>query len=159
MNLVFSRLVMRIFGRRNVETMRCDWCGKEFPADARACVEGGIDLNMMLGAGDAEELVGVRGDTGEWKGLGLDPDDIPEEHAARIMGELGLDRAQFETLIRTGTVAGLGSIVCLDCQDGVERPEFRNPVRRALSHELAPAVIGVTFVLLVAALAAAILID
>ena len=88
--------------------MKCDWCGKEFPADARACVEAGID-----GYHEAEE-----GE--EWKGeqpIALSPEQFSPDQRERMKIEMGLDDAQLDELLRTGNIEGLGAIVCLECQD------------------------------------------
>lgn len=88
------------------EMMKCDWCGKEFPADARACVEIGIDAIEQPMEGE------------DWKGpevvvLGSLPADVRE----RTKADLGIGDADLDRLLTTGSVEGLGGIVCLECQD------------------------------------------
>lgn len=85
-------------------TMKCDWCGKEFPADARACVDVGFDAEW--------------GDTEAWK------DEPPPGHIVvgdgereRLKSEMGLDDKQLDELLLTGTIKGLGAIICIECQD------------------------------------------
>lgn len=91
-----------------VETMKCDWCGKEFPADARACVEAAIDAYHPPQDGE------------EWKGE--EPTNIPPGHFAAAEREhmkstMGLDDDQLDQLLATGKVTGLGAIICIQCQD------------------------------------------
>jgi hypothetical protein len=91
-----------------VEMMKCDWCGKEFPADPRACVEAGIDANHEPEAGE------------EWKGpepINLDPAQFSPAQRQEIKNKMGISDTQLDELLSTGTVAGLGAIVCLECQD------------------------------------------
>lgn len=96
-----------------VEMMKCDWCGKEFPADARACVEAGYDFV------EVEEDI----DTGEeWK-TG-EPAPIPPNYMAyinanrdRLKQDLNLTDAELDTLVSTGEIDGLGAIICLECQE------------------------------------------
>lgn len=93
------------------EMMICDWCGKEFPADPRACVESGIDAVEELEEGD------------EWKGETLrtvDPDEVSEEEKTELRVAMGLSDTELKELLEKGTVAGLGAIVCLECQDEAE---------------------------------------
>jgi hypothetical protein len=90
--------------------MKCDWCGKEFPADARACVEAGFDA-----VHDPEDMKGE-----EWKGKhtpSLAPDHFTPAQREQMKEQMGLDEAQLDELLRTGKVHGLGAIVCLECQD------------------------------------------
>lgn len=97
------------------EMMTCDFCGKIFPADARACVESGWDA--------------VHDDEGEeWKGEcdqpALTPETISAEQREQMKAAMELDDAQLDELLRTGKVEGLGAIVCLECQDaGLEAAE------------------------------------
>ena len=89
--------------------MKCDWCAKEFPADARACVEAGIDAYHPPEDGE------------EWKGeepLTLKPDEFSPEQRESMKAQMGLDDAQLDDLLRTGSVEGLGAIVCMECQEG-----------------------------------------
>lgn len=95
--------------------MKCDWCNREFPADARACVEGGISSLHEIPEGD------------EWKGESYQ-DHAPElstQDRESVKAEFGLDDAQLEELLTTGSVSGIGVIVCLECQDSAltELPE------------------------------------
>lgn len=95
------------------ELMKCDWCGKEFPADARACVEAGFDA-----VHDPEDLEGE-----EWKGEhapSLEPGNFTPAQREQMKEQMGLDEAQLDELLRTGKVQGLGAIVCLECQDDCE---------------------------------------
>ena len=84
-------------------TMTCDWCGKEFPANADACVEAGVDV--------------AEGE--QWRVEGLTPEQI-----AHVKVENGLDDKELAELLETGSVRGLGAIICLECQDaGLDAPE------------------------------------
>lgn len=89
--------------------MTCDWCGKVFPADARACVETGFDAVYQPEPGE------------EWKEpeTATLPDGLAltHEHRERLKNEMGLDDAQLDELLTTGSVTGLGGIICLECQD------------------------------------------
>lgn len=96
------------------DTMKCDWCGKEFPADARACVEGNIDAYHPPETGE------------EWKGE--EPISIPPGHFGHsdresMKVQMGLDDRQLDQLLSTGQVTGLGMIICLQCQDEGEEVE------------------------------------
>lgn len=91
--------------------MICDCCGKEFPADARACLESGVESSFVPDQGEE-----WRGDTAPT----LTPDQLTSEQSEQIKAEMGLDDAQLEELLRTGRVEGLGSIVCLECQESAE---------------------------------------
>lgn len=87
--------------------MTCDWCGKEFPADARACVEGGWHAQWEREEGE------------EWKNPEpptLTPENITPEMRETMKREMGLTDKELDTLLTTGHVEGLGAIVCLDCQ-------------------------------------------
>jgi hypothetical protein len=99
----------------NEETpmMTCDWCGKEFPADARACVEAGISGGPEVDEGE------------EWKegAMPLSSEDLSPLQRVWMKTELGLDDAQLDTLLRTGKLEGLGAIVCVQCQDDGEEVE------------------------------------
>jgi hypothetical protein len=91
----------------------CDWCGKEFPADARACVEAGFDAAHL-----PEDMKGE-----EWKGehaVSVDPESIPPEKREEMKKAMGLNDEQLEELLTTGEVGGLGAIVCIECQDSGE---------------------------------------
>lgn len=100
-----------------IEMMKCDWCGKEFPADARACVEAGFDAAWIEDDGEA------------WKGEDREP--LPPGHIEagdgdreRLKAEMGLNDAELDELLATGKIEGLGAIVCLECQDaGLESAE------------------------------------
>lgn len=98
-----------------VEMMKCEWCGKEFPADPRACVDAGIDAYHPPEDGE------------EWKGE--EPTELPPGHFAaadreHMKKEMGLDDAQLDQLLATGKIDGLGAIICLECQDaGLEAAE------------------------------------
>jgi len=81
-------------------TMTCDWCGREFPADARACVEVGFNA------------CGVDG-----YALSIDPGSVSQEDKDEIKGYLQLDDAQVDQLLSTGSVDGLGGIICAECQE------------------------------------------
>ena len=102
---------------KQIETMKCDWCGKEFPADARACVEAGFDAAYVEDDGEA------------WKGEDREP--LPPGHIEagdgdrkRLKAEMGLNDAELDELLSTGKIEGLGAIVCLECQDaGLEAAE------------------------------------
>jgi hypothetical protein len=90
------------------ETMKCDWCNKEFPADARACVESWISAYHPPQDGE------------EWKGeesTNVTPEEIPKEDWERMKQEMELNDDQLKELLTTGTVSGLGAIVCVECQD------------------------------------------
>jgi hypothetical protein len=98
-----------------IEMMKCDWCGKEFPADARACVEAGIDAYHPPEDGE------------EWKGeeaVALAPDQFSQEQREHMKAEMQITDEQLEELLTTGKIEGLGAIVCLECQDaGLEAAE------------------------------------
>jgi hypothetical protein len=86
-----------------VDLMTCEWCGKDFPADARACVEGGIDAYHPPEDGE------------EWKGyepVTLKPEDFSLRELEGIKDQLGINDTQLEELLRTGKVEELGGIVC-----------------------------------------------
>lgn len=85
-----------------IPMMKCDWCGKEFPADARACQESGLEAEF-----DTSE---------DWKNDEEGWTPTPEEWE-KMKADLGLDDDQLHTLLSTGKLDGLGSIVCLQCQD------------------------------------------
>ncbi len=87
--------------------MKCDWCGKEFPDDARACVEAGIGIDNEPEPGE------------EWKATPVIPQISPEQRE-QLKKEMELDDAQFDELLANGKIEGLGAIVCLECQDGAE---------------------------------------
>lgn len=90
------------------EMMVCDWCGKEFPADARACVEGGIEAVYEPEEGE------------EWRGeqpIALDPVEFTPEQLAGIKKAMEINDQELNQLIRTGKIDGMGAIVCLECQD------------------------------------------
>ena len=88
-------------------TMTCDICGQEFPADSRACVDSGIIVEQIPDAGE------------EWKGefIPIDPATFCPEERKKIMAAMELDDAEFDELLLTGKIAGLGAIICLECQD------------------------------------------
>ena len=90
-------------------TMTCDWCGKVFPADARACVEAGLHTETLPEEGE------------EWKGpsepLTMDPAMIPPAQREEMKARMGLTDAELDQLLTTGSVEGLGGIVCVQCQD------------------------------------------
>lgn len=92
-----------------IPIMKCDWCGKEFPADARACVETGFDAVYQPEPGE------------EWKEpetAMLPPGhQLTPEQRDRLKAEMGLDDTQLDQLLTTGSIAGLGGIVCVECQD------------------------------------------
>lgn len=96
-----------------IEIMKCDWCGKEFQADARACVEAGIDCVEP----DEEAEAGEEWKNADAPAVPLDHTEIDQSERERIKAELGISDAEFDKLITTGTVDGLGAIVCLDCQE------------------------------------------
>ena len=91
-----------------IEMMKCDWCGKSFPADPRACVESGIEAYHPPEDGE------------EWKGN--DPTQLPPGHfekayRERMKSEMEITDEQLDELLATGSVSGLGSIICVECQD------------------------------------------
>ena len=100
-----------------IEMMKCDWCGKEFPADARACVEAGFDAAYVEDDGES------------WKGDDREP--LPAGHIEvgdgdreRLKSEMQITDAELDQLLATGKLEGLGAIVCLECQDaGLETTE------------------------------------
>lgn len=100
-----------------IEMMKCDWCGKEFPADARCCMEGGIHAYHTPQDGE------------EWKGE--EPIELPPGHfeatdMEAIKKEYGLNEEQLNQLLTTGSVEGLGTIVCMECQQaGMEYAESK----------------------------------
>lgn len=98
----------------DIELMTCDWCGKQFPADARACLESGISAFHPAEEGD------------EWKGdepIELDPSEFSPEQREEIKSGLQINDAQLDELLRTGSIEKMGAIVCLECQEkGSETP-------------------------------------
>lgn len=91
-----------------IEMMKCDWCGKEFPADARACVETGFDAVWQPDEGE------------EWKGeqpVALPPGHFAHGTREKMKEQMGLDDKQLDQLLTTGKIHDLGGIVCLECQD------------------------------------------
>lgn len=93
-----------------IAMMKCDWCGKEFSADARACVEAGIEA-----VHDPEEDAGE-----EWRSADHAPalqGHLSASDRERMKSEMGLDDRELDELLRTGKIEGLGAIVCLECQD------------------------------------------
>lgn len=90
--------------------MTCDWCGKDFPADPRACLEAGFE------AGFEAELPDDEGE--EWKREPIEyPIQVTPGERSEMKLHMGLDDAQLDELLATGKVEGLGSIVCVECQD------------------------------------------
>lgn len=93
-----------------IEMMKCDWCGKEFPADARACIEAGI------------EAAWVEDDKEPWKGDDPEPGipshvEVGEQDRESMKAAMGLSDTELDELLTTGKIGGLGAIVCLACQD------------------------------------------
>jgi len=88
-------------------TMMCDICGREFPADSHACVDSGIVVEQTPDDGE------------EWKGefIPIDPATFCPDERKRIMASMELDDAEFDELLLTGKIGGLGAIICLECQD------------------------------------------
>lgn len=101
----------------DISIMTCDWCGKEFPADARACVEGGIEGFPL-----PEIVEGEEWKEREW--TPVDPASLTKQQLEQIKTEMGLDDAQLEELLHTGSVKGIGGIICLECQDNAETTEL-----------------------------------
>lgn len=91
------------------EMVKCDWCGKMVEAVPAVFCETGFDAVYQPEEGE------------EWK----EPEiaTLPEghsltpEHRERLKAEMQLDDAQLDQLLTTGTVDGLGGVVCLQCQD------------------------------------------
>lgn len=96
-----------------IEMMKCDWCGKEFPADARACVETGFDAVYQPEEGE------------EWKEPETatlpDGHTLTPEHRERLKAEMELNDEQLDQLLTTWSINGLGGIICVDCQDRAAR--------------------------------------
>jgi hypothetical protein len=89
-------------------TMTCDWCGKDFPADARACVEAGV--HAYYGPEEGEE----------WKGnepSAAHPDMLSQDQRDFLKAQHGLNDDELHELLTTGNVSGLGAIICVECQD------------------------------------------
>ena len=82
--------------------MTCDWCKKEFPEDARACVESGFDAVWETEDGKPWEEE--------------EPPPLTAEAREHLKADMGLNDAELDRLLTTGTVDGLGAIVCLECQ-------------------------------------------
>ncbi len=75
--------------RMTIERMKCDWCGNEFPTDARACVEAGIEVCA-----------------------------VPENSLNNAEAvDVEVSESESEELEATGECAGMGAIVCLRCQE------------------------------------------
>lgn len=88
--------------------MECEWCGKVFPADAMACAEAGLDACHPPLDGE------------EWKGdepVSLPPGHFSSSDRETMKQQMGLDDAQLDQLLETGSVEGFGAIVCVECQD------------------------------------------
>lgn len=104
--------------RDNTVLMTCDWCGKDFPATPDACVESGICCHI-----EGEELC-----ENDFLNLlvssHIDPRDISDEDRENMKEELELDDDQLDTLLSTGRIDGLASIVCPQCQDESIVEEF-----------------------------------
>lgn len=98
----------------DIVMMTCDWCGKEFPADARACVESGFSAYHPPEDGE------------EWKGeeaVALQPGEFALQDREAMKREMCLTDEQLDELLSTGTVDSGGAIVCLECQDsGIQLP-------------------------------------
>lgn len=90
-----------------IETMTCDWCGKEFPSDARACVVTELDLVFVTESGN---LVPAQ-------------IDMDEDALKLLREEMDIDDEDFRLLMETGRVEGVGSIICLECQDETDVEE------------------------------------
>lgn len=90
-------------------TMTCDICGKEFPADTRACLDTGIIVEQVPDDGE------------DWKGefIPIDPATFCPEERARIMAEMEIEDGEFDELLLTGKIGGLGAIICLECQEDI----------------------------------------
>lgn len=89
----------------------CDFCGKNFPADARACVESGIGFFPVLEEGE------------EWKEtqpVALSRDLFNPALLEQIKHDLQINDTQLNQLFETGSLEGLGSIICIECQDKME---------------------------------------
>jgi len=94
-----------------IEMMKCDWCSKDFPADPRACVESGIALFQEPEDGD------------EWKGeqpITLHPSQMTDDQKNSLKAETGMSDVELDRLLTTGNIDGLGSIICLQCQEQEE---------------------------------------
>ncbi len=78
----------------------CDWCGKEFPADARTMVESGISAQHL---------------EPDWEELPSYEEATPELIFA-LTKELEITEAQAKTLLETGHVGTGASCVCIECQ-------------------------------------------
>ncbi len=89
------------------ELMRCDWCGSDFPADPRCCLEGGVEIDHDIEEGD------------EWKGGPELPsaNSFTRQDREDLKRAFGIDDRQVEELITRGKVEGVGVIVCLRCQE------------------------------------------
>ena len=88
------------------ETLKCDWCEKEFTGDAESFVESGIDLFIEPEEGE------------EWKGDQPPGDyEFSVEMRRELREELGINDEELEELLTHGKIDGLGSIVCPECRN------------------------------------------
>jgi hypothetical protein len=99
----------------SITKMTCDWCGKEFSADARACVDAGVVAFHPNEDGE---------DWKELESISADAVDLSDSEKDTIMRELEINESQLTELLSTGKIEGLGGIVCIECQDfGIDHQE------------------------------------
>ena len=100
-------------------TFTCDWCGKEFPADARTMVETGLALAVD----------GVEPDEA-WKGEDVkrrttieDYNDLTPDERQMLMDDMELTEEELKNLFEKGEALNGVSCVCIQCQDESEQEE------------------------------------
>lgn len=99
--------------------MKCDWCGKYFPADAKCVSFGAVEAKYD--------------DDGEnWKdfdnkeSVSQSPADFTNEQWEQMKADSGLDDLQLKQLLHQGSVE-IAMIVCTQCQDEALEREQKEP--------------------------------
>ena len=88
--------------------LRCEWCGKDFPAHPEAFIETG--MSAELPPEDPADAWKGREAPGCYK-------DLSPEAINSMKAQMNLSDEQLEELIETGSTDTGVSIVCLECQD------------------------------------------
>ena len=91
----------------DITTMTCDCCGRNFRADARACIE--VDLATFI---DCAE------DGATFAGEDVGPLTVDLESREQMKRDMELTDAELDELLATGILRGVGRIICLPCQMG-----------------------------------------
>ena len=89
----------------DIAVMTCDCCGRNFRADARACIE--VDLATFIECEDDGETF-----TGEDVG----PVTVDQDSREQMKHDMELNDAELDELLTTGILRGVGRIICLPCQ-------------------------------------------